>query len=100
MIIRKIFFWLHLCAGSLAGAVILVMCLTGAALGFEKQMVRWAERKERTVAANPGAERLPVESLVARMPPEAGVLTKVVWQRARDTAVELGFGRGRVIFLD
>jgi len=100
MILRKIFFWLHLCAGSLAGAVILVMCLTGAALGFQKQMVRSAEKKETTVAANPGAERLPMESLLARVPAESGVPTTVLWHRARDAAVELGYGQDRVIFLD
>jgi uncharacterized iron-regulated membrane protein len=100
MLIRKIFFWLHLGAGSLAGAVIVLMCLTGAALGFEKQLVRWAERKERTVTAKPESERLPLESLLREMPAESGVPTTVTWHRAPDTAVELGLGRDRVIFLD
>jgi uncharacterized iron-regulated membrane protein len=73
MIIRKILFWLHLTAGALAGSVILPMCVTGAALGFEKQIVRWAERKQRYVALNRGAQRLPMETLLTQaLPRESG----------------------------
>ena len=50
MTLRKAFFCLHLAAGLVAGLVIAVMCLTGAALAFEKQIIAWAERDARRVA--------------------------------------------------
>jgi uncharacterized iron-regulated membrane protein len=101
MTIRKVFFWLHLCAGSLAGLVILSMCVTGAVLGFEKQTVRWAERNERVVAANAAGQRLPMESLLnAALPENTDFPMTVTWRSSPDAAVELGFGKDRVVFLD
>jgi uncharacterized iron-regulated membrane protein len=46
---RPVLFWLHLIAGVIAGLVIAVMCFTGAALAFEKQLVAWSERDARLV---------------------------------------------------
>lgn len=101
MTIRKIFFWLHLCAGTLAGVVILLMCLTGAALGFEKQILRWAERGESTVAVHAGAQRLPMESLLAVALAEKSVAPATIsWHPSPNSSVELGFGKERVVFLD
>src|SRR5262245_41945319 len=101
MTIRKIFFWLHLCAGSLAGTVILAMCLTGAALGFEKQILRWAERNERSVPTNAGAPRLPMESLLAAAVAEKSAApTTITWHPSPNSTVELGFARDRIVFLD
>jgi uncharacterized iron-regulated membrane protein len=101
MTIRKIFFWLHLCAGTLAGVVILLMCVTGAALGFEKQVLRWAERNERSVAANARAQRLPMESLLTAAPADkTSILTTISWHRSANSTVEIGFRRDRIVFLD
>lgn len=101
MSIRKIFFWLHLSAGTLAGAVILVMCVTGAALGFEKQIVHWAQRNERTVAVDQGAPRLPMETLLAQaLQRESDQPTSVTWRSEPNSTVELGFGRSRTVFLN
>jgi uncharacterized iron-regulated membrane protein len=41
---RKIFFWLHLTVGSLAGVVILLMSVTGVLLTYEKQVTAWVDR--------------------------------------------------------
>jgi uncharacterized iron-regulated membrane protein len=61
---RKVIFWIHLAVGLTAGLVIAVMCLTGAALAFEKQLVGWAERDARLVALPvPGAPRLSLDEL-------------------------------------
>jgi uncharacterized iron-regulated membrane protein len=101
MTIRKIFFWLHLSAGTLAGGVILLMCITGAALGFEKRILRWAEHHERSVPAKPGAQRLPMASLLAQALAEKSAMpATVTWHPSADSTVELGFGRERVVFLD
>ena len=100
MIIRKVLFWLHLTAGAVAGSVILLMCVTGAALGFEKQIVRWAERKQRYVASNRGAQRLPMETLLAQAwPRESGQPLTVTWRSETNSAVELGLEKGRTVFL-
>lgn len=45
MTFRKILFWLHLTAGSFAGAIILVMSVTGVLLAYEKQILAWTERQ-------------------------------------------------------
>jgi len=62
---RKITFWLHLLAGLIAGVVILIMSVTGAALAFEKDLIAWAERDVRRVEAPAGAARLSLEELLA-----------------------------------
>jgi uncharacterized iron-regulated membrane protein len=100
MIVRKILFWLHLTVGAVAGSVILLMCVTGAALGFEKQIVHWAERNQRNVAANRGAQRLPMEALLTQaLPRESGQPMTVTWRSETYSAVELGMEKGRTVFL-
>jgi uncharacterized iron-regulated membrane protein len=67
MTFRQILFWTHLAAGLIAGASIGIMCFTGAAIGFESQLVAWAERDARQIAppaAN--ATRLPLQELLKR----------------------------------
>ncbi len=61
---RKLFFWLHLSLGVAAGAVILVMSVTGVLLTYEKQMVAWMDTRSLPPVA-PGS-RLPLESLLER----------------------------------
>ena len=58
MSFRKLIFWLHLIAGVIAGAVILIMCVTGVALAFEKEIIAWAERDVRRISPPPNAARL------------------------------------------
>ena len=67
MTIRTLIFWLHLIAGVVAGSVVLVMSVTGVLLTYEKQMVAWAERSPLAVPPAPGAPRLPVETLMAKV---------------------------------
>lgn len=57
-------FWIHLVAGATGAIVIFIMCVTGAVLSFEKNIVEFAERGEQRVAAVEG-ERLPISRLVA-----------------------------------
>jgi uncharacterized iron-regulated membrane protein len=65
MRVREVFFWLHFAVGLAVGAVIFVMCVTGALLTYERQITEWADREYR-VAPPPSGERLPVSTLVAR----------------------------------
>lgn len=65
---RPVFFWLHLVAGVVCGLIIAVLCFTGTALAFEKELIAWAERDARQVAAPaPGTPRLAIDELAARL---------------------------------
>lgn len=63
-VFRKVLFWTHLVAGATGAIVIFIMCVTGAILSFEKNIVEFAERGEQRVASAAG-ERLPISRLVA-----------------------------------
>jgi len=60
MTLRTLIFWPHLIAGVLAGAVILLMSVTGVLLTYERQLIEWADghfHSEATAAGpiRPGA---------------------------------------------
>jgi uncharacterized iron-regulated membrane protein len=65
---RSALFWLHLAAGLVAGVVIALLCATGTALAFEKQLLAWAERDVRRIEA-PAADapRLSLAELTERV---------------------------------
>jgi uncharacterized iron-regulated membrane protein len=64
MPLRTVFFWLHLTAGVIAGAVILLMSITGVALTYERQMIAWSDREFKSTPRE-GVDRMPVEQLIA-----------------------------------
>ena len=64
---RSILFWMHLACGVAAGVVILIMCVTGVALTYEKQMLEWADRNAWTAPSQAGARPLPPETLLAKV---------------------------------
>ncbi|WPB77752.1 PepSY-associated TM helix domain-containing protein [Archangium violaceum] len=65
---RKIIFWPHLVSGVIAGIVIGIMSLTGAAIAFESEIVDQADRDNRRVQVpSPDAPRLSVDELLARV---------------------------------
>jgi len=47
MKIRKVIFWFHFWAASIAGLVILILCITGATLVFASQILDWSVRDAR-----------------------------------------------------
>ena len=100
---RTVVFWLHLITGTTAGAVILVMAATGALLTFAPQLVEWAERDLRTIAAPaPGAARLDLDAIVAgtrRANPE-GRPTTVTVRAEPQSSVRVGFGRESALYVD
>jgi uncharacterized iron-regulated membrane protein len=100
---RKVFFWIHLTAGVVAGLVILVMAVTGALLAFEPQVTRFAERGQRTVEPPvPRPERLGPEALVAsvlRFRPEARPSAVTLDADPAASAV-VAIGREGVLHLD
>ncbi|HXG46960.1 MAG TPA: PepSY-associated TM helix domain-containing protein [Methylomirabilota bacterium] len=101
MKVRRILFWLHLLAGIVAGIVILIMSVTGAAIAFEKEMVALAEQKIRKVAAPAsGTPRLSLDELLSRAEERAsGARPSVITVFADpQAAVSIGFGRTNAFY--
>lgn len=67
MTFRKVLFWMHLIAGVTAGAIILLMSITGVALTYERQMLARADRGPYRAAQPAGAQRLSIDELVTRL---------------------------------
>lgn len=53
---RKILFWMHLTAGLTAGVIIFIMCVTGALLSFERQIIEYSEKDVRYTAVREGTK--------------------------------------------
>jgi uncharacterized iron-regulated membrane protein len=64
---RTVLFWMHLACGTVAAVVILIMCVTGVALTYEKQMLEWADRRAWTAPSPAGARQLSPETLLAQV---------------------------------
>lgn len=65
--LRSLLFWLHLTLGAAAGVVILLMCVTGVALTYEKQLLEWADRRVGVMSPPDAAVPLSPETLLARV---------------------------------
>lgn len=103
MKLRKVIFWLHLLAGTMAGSVILLMAVSGALLAFEPQIVEWSERELCAVPA-PAVDAKPVDldTIVAearRAHPE-GRPTLVTVRTEPRSSVRVAFGREGALYLD
>ena len=68
---RKILFWLHLIAGISAGIVILIMCVTGVLLTYEKQIIAWADG-DLTALPAPGTPRVSAQTLLGAISAASG----------------------------
>ncbi|GIX50292.1 MAG: hypothetical protein KatS3mg132_486 [Limisphaera sp.] len=99
---RRWLFWIHLVAGVVAGAVILVMSLTGALIAFEKQLVAWAEgANRRAELPGEGTARLSLQSLVERLRTEQGGPPLAMTIHADPSlAVEIMMGRDELFYWD
>ena len=67
MKLRSFIFWPHLIAGVLAGSVILLMCVTGVLLTYERQLIAWADSGFRSVRPAGDAAPLSMAALLARV---------------------------------
>ena len=63
---RKILFWMHLDSGLLAGVIIFIMCVTGALLAFERQIIEYSERDARFVTVS-GGDKLAPQLIVEKL---------------------------------
>lgn len=103
MQVRKILFWLHLAAGCVAGAIILLMSLTGVLLTYERQIVTWSTQGHLRSQPPHGAQRLTVENLVDAVRQQRGNLpdNSVLTLRSdpREPA-DIRIGREAVLYVD
>jgi uncharacterized iron-regulated membrane protein len=96
MTIRRLFFWLHLTAGAVAGLVILLMSVTGVLLTFEKEMTSWADRGFQVA---PAGTRLPAEALLEKIRESRQALPANFALRADLSAPAMAtFGRDTVVY--
>ena len=101
MKLRTLIFWPHLVAGVSAGVVILLMCVTGALLTYERQLIAWSDSHFRSVPPGLGAARLPMETLLERVQTQHPdlELTAVTVRSAPDAPVVLAVPR-RTLYAD
>ena len=100
---RKVLFWLHLTSGVIAGVFIFIMCVTGALLSFEANILELAEREMRVVKQpSEDARRLSVNELVGKVQavkPNAKP-SGITFQNDRNAAATLALGRDGQLFVN
>jgi uncharacterized iron-regulated membrane protein len=97
---RRFLFWIHLTAGCLAGWVIFVMSVTGVLLAFKRQILTRGDRSFQSQPA-PGAQRLPLEDLLAKLQAAQGRMPTGITIRSESSVpVAFDFGRERTLFVD
>ncbi len=92
---------MHLVAGVIAGIVILIMCVTGVALTYEKAMIAWSERDARQIESpEQGAQRMPVQALMkqAREANPDVNPSGLIFYAKPDTAVAVSYGRSSTLY--
>ena len=100
---RKIIFWLHLASGVLAGIFIFIMCVTGALLSFESNILEFSESEMRVV--NPPAEnaqRLSVNEILGKVQsakPNAKP-SGITFQNDKNAAATIALGRDGQLFVN
>jgi uncharacterized iron-regulated membrane protein len=98
---RKALFWVHLIAGCAAGAVILIMAVTGVVLAYKRQITEWADGDFRVAPPAPGVPRLPMETVIANVLAQGrGKPVAVTLRAAAAAPVEVALGRDRAVFVN
>jgi len=64
---RKIIFWIHLTCGVVAGIFIFLMCVTGAMLSFQANILKYAESEMRFVTPPETGQKLSIQEIVAKV---------------------------------
>ena len=99
--IRKAIFWAHLAAGIITGLVVLTLCLTGALLAFERQIVNIAERDARALPPSNSAEQLPPAVLLANAAKiKSGKVSNIEWLANPRSPVRVVYGDRSVLLLN
>ncbi|HJU56235.1 MAG TPA: PepSY-associated TM helix domain-containing protein, partial [Pyrinomonadaceae bacterium] len=98
---RKVIFWCHLVAGVAAGLIILMMCVTGVLLAYERQITYWADTRGYQVQPpSPAIARQGVETLLANVRAVRPGATAVTLRADPTAPAEVSFGREGNIFVN
>jgi uncharacterized iron-regulated membrane protein len=100
---RKIIFWLHLTSGVLAGIFIFIMCVTGALLSFESNILEFAEREMRAVTPpTENASRLSINEIIAKVQTAKpnDKPSGIILQNNKNAAATVALGRDGQIFVN
>ena len=100
--LRTVLFWLHLTAGVLAGAIILLMSATGVLLTYEKQLLMWADMRQTDAVNAPLSKHLETDSLIRiATTAKAGSTPVSITLRSDSTApAQVSFGQNGVLYLN
>lgn len=100
--LRKIIFWCHLPVGVIAGIVILIMCVTGVLLSYEKQITSWADtRGYRSAPPTAETRHLPVDVLLTKARETRGANPTAITLKSDASApAEIAFGREATLFVN
>jgi uncharacterized iron-regulated membrane protein len=99
---RRIIFWLHLGSGLTAGVFVFVMCVTGALLAFESNLVEFAESGMRNVSVSSEAKRLSIRELVenANAAKRDAKPSNISIANERNASAVISFGRDGQLFVN
>ena len=102
-ILRQVIFWMHLTSGVTAGIFIFIMCITGALLSFESNIIEFAERDMRhTSPPAENAQKLSANEILAKIQ-TARPDTKpasITIKNEQDAAINISFGREGQVFVN
>jgi uncharacterized iron-regulated membrane protein len=86
-LLRRVIFWCHLCAGVVAGAIVLIMSVTGVLLTYERQILSRADtRAYRSGPESTRSSRLAPSAMLAALQasdPSARVTGLTLWADPR-----------------
>jgi uncharacterized iron-regulated membrane protein len=94
---------MHLTAGVTCGIVILIMCVTGVAMAFQKQILAWLEPPQTGHIARPahGAARLPLEMILVKVKEQKPGSPSAITVRSGATEpVEVSMGRAGTLYVN
>ena len=99
-VIRKAVFWVHLCCGVAGGLVIFLMCVTGALLSFEKDILEYVESEQRYVGV--GGQRLSTHDILTKiLETKPGAKPSAMAAKSDPSAaLTVSLGREGQIFVD
>ena len=99
--VRKVFFWLHLSFGCLAGLVILAMSVTGAVLAFERPIKAHIDAPAVLQGQTEASQRLPIDTVLASLKNSGqGIPAELVVHSQATAPTEARYGRSKTLFLN
>ena len=99
---RKVLFWMHLTSGATAGVIIFIMCVTGALLSFERQIIEFSERDVRQIDSPRSPQILTPQQVLEKVREARPDAKPSTLARSNDssTAWSVNLGREGVLYVD